>query len=146
MNLSYEVDKYIHREKELFDFLNKKHPHLVITKSYKDVICLNQHFGINAVAPSSENKIFSEKTISTLQREYCNIFLLYDHDRAGRLFSRKYREKYGVSCLFFPFTMEKDFSDNLEKIGIDRMWFFLAKTISYVEKSQKLYNDFIKTI
>lgn len=90
---------------------------LVITKSLKDVICLFQ-YGINAVAPQSEN-ILNEEVVNRLKRRFDNILLLFDNDIPGIEASAKNAKKYGFREIFIPIESEcKDISDYLKKYGV----------------------------
>ena len=73
---------------------------LVITKSLKDVMCLNI-WGIPAVAPSSESCVIPADIVKDLYDRFARICILYDFDRTGVAFANKHRKMYGFIPLFF---------------------------------------------
>lgn len=93
---------------------------LLITKSYKDVICLRL-FGIYAIAPHSETVLISDRHFQDLYNRFDFIGSLMDNDRTGKHMAWLLRKKYEIPPLLFPNDMEKDFSDNLEEIDILEM-------------------------
>jgi hypothetical protein len=110
-----------------YNLLPDKGDHLVITKSYKDVIAMKM-FGINAVAPQAESSIPKGEQMLELSNRFDTIFSLYDWDRAGIRGTRRMLNEYPyINPLFFTkkglvkikydFTV-KDFTENLTKYGI----------------------------
>lgn len=95
---------------------------VVITKSYKDVICMRS-FGIYAVAPQSECVVVDERLISYLKKHFKYIIFNGDWDNTGKLFMINNRRKYGGICLTFKNRSfwEKDFSDNVAKFGPEKI-------------------------
>jgi hypothetical protein len=73
---------------------------LVITKSLKDVMCLDI-FGIPAVAPSSESCIIPKDIVNDLYNRFNKIYILYDFDRTGVSFANKHKKLYNFIPLFF---------------------------------------------
>jgi hypothetical protein len=97
---------------------------LVITKSLKDVMCLDI-FGIPSVAPSSESCIIPADIVKSLYDRFARIYILYDFDRTGISFANKHRKLYGFIPLFFTngkfHTFDyksKDFSDFIALNGV----------------------------
>lgn len=90
---------------------------LIITKSYKDVICLRL-FKIYSVSPSSENVLLTEDQFIDLYNRFDNIYSLMDNDRIGMRMAWELRKRFEITPLLFPKDMKKDFSDNLEELGI----------------------------
>lgn len=92
--------------------------YLVITKSLKDVMILNQ-LGIPAIAPSAESTMIPEEVMDRFLHRI-PIFTLYDNDVAGREGSKKMREKYFTLPMFLdPKKVGddvKDISDLAEKL------------------------------
>lgn len=92
---------------------------LLITKSYKDVICIRT-FGIHAVAPMSESIMITEEQFEDLNNRFFNIYSLMDRDRAGMRMAQMLRKKYNIEPLLFPtdgnlFRLKdepKDFTDH----------------------------------
>jgi len=106
---------------------------LIITKSYKDVVCINKyckHLGCYGIAPMSENKLIPFSLYHTLALKYDYIFVLMDFDRTGIRVAQEYRTKFGLKTLFFGLDFKggkfiksnnsiKDFSDHIKYKGID---------------------------
>lgn len=93
---------------------------LIITKSYKDVICMRT-FGYYAVAPMSESVLVTEEQFEELNNRFFNIYSLMDRDRAGMRMAQILRKKYNIQPLLFPTDNNlfrsknepKDFTDNV---------------------------------
>ena len=91
---------------------------LIITKSLKDVMTLKS-FGVNAIAPCSENLFISDKQLEKLQARFKQIYLFYDNDYAGITNMNKIRKKYNVKCLWIPRKYGvKDISDYCKRYGV----------------------------
>lgn len=56
---------------------------LVITKALKDVMVLNKHLGLNAIALSSESITITDKMSDYFHSRFDNVVLMYDNDEAG---------------------------------------------------------------
>jgi hypothetical protein len=81
----------------------------VITKSLKDVMTLAE-YGINAVAPASENGIIEDKVISYLREKY-ELLLLFDNDETGKTWGKANAEAHEMPDLYLPVELGKDISD-----------------------------------
>lgn len=88
---------------------------LIYTKSYKDVMSLST-FGLNAIAPQTETELINLQLHEELTRRFTTIVSLVDNDNTGRNMGNRY-SAIGVPTFVFPWTMEKDFSDNVKKYG-----------------------------
>lgn len=99
---------------------NKDADYIVITKSYKDVMCM-YNFGINSVAVISEYHLVEKEFYDQIKAQYNHVFTLFDNDLAGRTLTNKYRRAYNTIPLIFPWTLEKDFSDNFKKYGPQKL-------------------------
>jgi hypothetical protein len=106
-------DEFLQGEQQLTQSTNS----VVITKSYKDVIALSI-FGIEAVAPLSEYHLITYDKYSWLSNLYSSILITGDNDSTGRAFILAHSKEYGIPYEVFPFTMEKDFTDNIKKFGL----------------------------
>jgi len=88
---------------------------LVITKSYKDVVCLSL-FGIQAVAMQGESVL----PPAWLVNKY-NCLYLADNDNAGKRAAILIRKKFNIPVLLFPKEYRemgiKDFSDAYKILG-----------------------------
>ncbi len=109
---------------------------VVITKSRKDAFLLS-FFGIPAIAVLSENKIVKKEYMDELFNRFDYVFTLFDNDRTGRRLTILMQKVYGTISLLFPFTMEKDFSDNLLEFGVAEM----ADMIIWLKHKYNLYNE-----
>ena len=114
---------------------------LVITKSLKDVMCLDI-FGIPSVAPSSESCVIPADVVKDLTDRFARIYILYDFDRTGISFANRHRKLYGFIPLFFTngkfntFDYKsKDFSDFIALNGVKGA----AELIEYVCQEEYLY-------
>lgn len=94
---------------------------LVITKSMKD-LCAMYEFNIPAVSTASESTFISDKQLEEFKSRFKHIIVIFDSDRPGRhnmwLIRKKYPE---LNYYVLPNTLEKDFTDSIKKIGVDKM-------------------------
>ncbi len=101
--------------------LPKTGENLIVTKAYKDVMCLDL-FDIPAVAPSSESIILTQVQYDGLSKRFNNIYSLMDNDKAGRTMAVKLRMAYKIKPLMFSREDYnegiKDFSDHIKIRGI----------------------------
>lgn len=118
-----------------YDQLPEGGDYLVITKSMKDVMCLNS-FDIPSIAPSSETVLVQEEQFGELENRFAKIYTLYDKDRAGLHASWEMRKMYKTIPLFFESegifrkTNEpKDFTDHFKKYGTSYMSDLIEETI-----------------
>lgn len=106
-------------ENQIFSWNNLrfcKKSKLIITKSKKDIVCINS-FGIQAGASRSETTRIKRKTMLLLIDSYEEVILLFDNDAAGIAASKEY-EEYDVRIEFIPIESRcKDFSDYLKANG-----------------------------
>lgn len=88
----------------------------VITKSMKDVMCLNS-LGIPACAPCSETIFVSETILSNLKKRFKYLIVFYDNDETGIKFMNKIKQKYPeLIYTWIPRKYEcKDISDFYKK-------------------------------
>lgn len=94
---------------------------LIITKSMKDVASL-YGFGIAAVSTPSESTFISDKQLEEFKSRFKRIIVVFDNDRPGKRSLAKIRKQYPeLNYFIFPSSMEKDFTDNLKVIGIEKM-------------------------
>ena len=114
---------------------------LVITKSLKDVMCLDI-WGIPAIAPASESCVIPADIADNLNDRFARIYILYDFDRTGISFANKHRKLYGFMPLFFTngkfdtFDYKaKDLSDFIANNGVRAG----AELIEYVCQEEYLY-------
>jgi len=92
---------------------------IIITKSLKDVMCLNK-MGYQAVAPQSENTRTQYELIQKVSSYYDKVVILFDNDEAGKRGAQSLAEYLGENCkcIYMP-NDTKDISDYIVKYGID---------------------------
>jgi hypothetical protein len=93
---------------------------LVLTKSYKDVMCFDL-FNLDSVAPTSEYQILTQSQVDYFKTKYRNIVCVADHDDTGRQFALEHWRKYNIPYYVFPWTLGKDLSDNIKLYKIDKV-------------------------
>ena len=106
---------------------------LVITKSLKDVMVLYE-YGIQAIAPCSENVFVTDNQYRRLKAKYKHILLLYDNDKPGIRASIRIHKQYpDLKILFIPKKSGcKDFSD-FRKVHGDK------KTRELIQQAKDYY-------
>jgi hypothetical protein len=67
---------------------------LFIVSSLKEVMFLDENFGIDAIAPQSENTIIPENIICNLSEKYEKIIILFDFDKPGVINALKTFQTY----------------------------------------------------
>lgn len=107
----------------------------VITKSYKDVLCLYE-LGIKSFAMANEVVLPTEEQIQWLRSRYNTILSLYDFDLTGIKTANQMRKKFNIQPFFLTngrFGTEnfhaKDLSDYI--------------TLHGFEKTKKDFKDFL---
>lgn len=108
--------------------LRKKGDVVVITKSMKDVMCMDS-FKIDAIAPNSENLFVSDEVLANLKKRFRKIIVLYDNDIPGIHGMREIKKKHPeLEYLFIQRRYKaKDFSDFVSLYGKEKV----EKTINY---------------
>ena len=102
---------------------------LFITKSLKDVMCLNE-MGFSAVSPSSETTFIPDDILSGLKERFKHIVILYDRDEAGVKNARQYSRQYGLDAMFVHKKFKaKDISDAVKANGFFAVKEWLTKTV-----------------
>ena len=102
---------------------------LIITKSLKDVMVLNE-LGYAAIAPPSESTIIPKVVIDRLKSRFKDIFIFYDRDRTGVLFTRKLSVMFGLDFMFIDKKYEKkDISDYIKMFGRENTAKFICNKI-----------------
>lgn len=94
---------------------------LIITKSMKDVMVLHE-FGIESVAPNSENIVITKAKFDRLNTKYKNIYILFDNDLAGVKGAHKYKKEFNIKCIFIRRKYSKDISDLHKNIAESSFW------------------------
>lgn len=88
--------------------VDKTKPDIIVTKSMKDVMVLDE-MGYNAVSPKSETTKLSDKFIEWLRNTFDRIFLLFDNDVPGLEAAMGYPDDF--IKFFVPENVAKDISD-----------------------------------
>lgn len=78
-------------------------------------------FGINVIAVPRETYFADAEEFYATVGNITTIYTLFDYDYAGVALMNKYKRVYNTVPLFFPKDMLKDFSDNLEDMGVESM-------------------------
>lgn len=114
-----------------WDQLPEEGENCLITKSYKDVMCIDifsNEFDLVSIAPVAETIVISQEAFSNLYNRFDHIATLFDFDRAGIKLMRKYEKDYKLPYYFFAKefkgstfgkTSTKDFSDYVKLKGPD---------------------------
>mgnify|MGYP000642765227 CR=1 FL=1 len=108
---------------------------LIITKSYKDIMCIDDTCGYNSVSPQSESTHPKEYVVDQLKKRFKKIVVLFDNDfdnpdNPGRLNAIKFCEKYTIPMIEIPSEYEsKDFSDLVKNHGVDTAKKVLTKLL-----------------
>lgn len=92
---------------------------LVITKSLKDVICLDT-FDIPAIAMQAETQTPYGYIMEELEKRFSNIITLLDYDETGINRAKVLKDKYDVPYYFIKDDNAKDFSDYIKFYGLDQ--------------------------
>ena len=83
---------------------------LVITKSYKDVMCFAYH-GVESLATASETSYLSDGQAEKLSSRYDMIYINGDNDETGLKFIEYHKNTYGFTPLLIDQKGIKDFAD-----------------------------------
>lgn len=116
------------------DNIPKEGDLLIITKSLKDVMLLNQ-LGYNAISPNGETVLISNDIIQDLRNRFKKIIVFLDNDSAGIKAANKYKEEYNLDLLFLP-NGEKDISDYIEVNGLQKTIEFLKENVNRLSNKQ----------
>ncbi len=93
---------------------------LIITKSYKDVICLKKHLNYNSISFHGESHYIQEKIINYFKKRYKYIYFFYDNDEPGIKNAKKLSDLYDIPHIYLPEDCEvKDISDYISLYGIE---------------------------
>lgn len=86
---------------------------LIITSSPKDVLVWKT-LGFWSISPISESFNFDNELILNLKERFKKIYINYDNDEAGKLYTNKLTNKYPFLIPFFTSDEAKDISDLIE--------------------------------
>lgn len=95
---------------------------LIITKSYKDIIILNEFYNKSVIALNSEGNHIPDKILNYLKLKFNNIICFYDNDEAGIKYMERNKEVYGFEYCYFKEKFLKnnikDPSDYIKQYGV----------------------------
>lgn len=107
-----------------FDQLTYETNTLVITKSYKDIMCLRS-FGYDSVGPKGEHNMVGDVHLRYLESRYTTIYTLFDND------GKHCADKYPYPQLQVPIsTGEKDPTDFCKRYGAEATQQLLQQLIT----------------
>jgi len=113
------------------DQLTYEKKYLVICASLKDALCiLSFNFGIEVIAPDSENTMIKPYVIQNLLSKYKKVVCLLDNDEAGHNAMKKYNRLYNIESV--KLKSEKDISDAVQKYGAELIQPKLFKLIKSI--------------
>jgi DNA primase len=93
---------------------------IIVTSSLKDVACIYENLGLQAIAPNSENTMLSKKVIERLQTIKTTIW--FNNDKPGIEAANKYKE-FGFNIFIHDSDLPKDPSDIYkEGYDLDKVW------------------------
>lgn len=118
--------------------LPEKDTHLILTKSLKDVMSINENFGMAAVSLQAESVIPKSKVIKELKERFFSVYLFYDNDydkdtNWGQEYAAKLCKDYDLDNIFIPSRYKaKDYSDLVKKYDVDIANNILQKEIDRI--------------
>jgi len=120
----------IHIEDNLlqgYNLLKRNTNLIIITKSYKDVLCFKK-LGMEAVAPISETQTITQEHYDEFNKDFDYMVVIGDIDYRGRIFMLSHNVLYNIPYTFFPPSWGKDLSDSIANKGFN---FIQEKIIQY---------------
>jgi hypothetical protein len=99
-----------------YSLLKRNTSLIIITKSYKDVLCFRK-LGIEAVSPISETQIITQEHYDEFNKDFDYMATVGDRDYRGRMFMLKHYTNYGIPYTFFPPSWGKDLFNCNENKG-----------------------------
>lgn len=96
---------------------------LVITKSYKDVIIVNEYLNTPSIAFHGEtHRNIDSKVIKYLKERYNKIVVIYDNDETGIHSARILAELFELEYNYIPVNFRaKDLSDYSKEYGLENL-------------------------
>jgi hypothetical protein len=108
-----------------WDQLPEKGDLLIITKSLKDVMVLNQ-LNFSSIAPQAESNTISSNLVAELKLRFKYILLLYDNDVPGIKAANKIATEHFLPTFFMP-EGSKDASDFVELYSSDMLLHYITE-------------------
>ena len=121
-----------------FNQIPKQGKLLIITKSMKDVMCLNS-LKISAIAPNSENLFISESVLNDLKKRFKYIVVFYDNDLPGVHNINKIKKQFpDLTYVMIPRKYNaKDISDFYKLYGRYKTLEFIKERILYFKNYEQ---------
>jgi hypothetical protein len=96
-----------------YKLLPPKGDKLIITKSYKDVMCLISSFNQYAIGVQGEYVIMKSQVVDEYKSRFERVYTLFDNDQAGKRLAEIYEKLFQIKPLFIPdkYYPIKDISD-----------------------------------
>lgn len=91
---------------------------LIITKSLKDVMSIDENLKISSIGIQAESTFIKQTVIDEYKNRFDKVITLFDNDRQGVMQAENYTKMYGVPSIFIPIEYgSKDFSDLVKNYG-----------------------------
>lgn len=87
---------------------------IIITSSLKDIACIYENLGLQAIAPNSENAFLPQIVIDNLLLSKKKITVWFNNDEAGIKAAKQY-EKYNFNIFIHDLSLPKDPSDIIKE-------------------------------
>ena len=123
--------------------LPKTGKYLIITKSLKDVMALDEIMKIPAIAIQSETTSLKEVVLKEYKNRFVNIFTLFDNDEEGFKASVKYYKEYDLKGIIISkedYVNTKDFSDLVKNYGAEVASKLIYKFLKKYTNENQMYN------
>lgn len=102
---------------------------LIITKSLKDVMVLNE-LNYTSISANSENSIIPKKIMRDLKKRFKNIIIFFDNDNSGIKGAEKFCKTYNLKNIKISTDKGvKDISDFIKKYGKKQTEEYLEKLL-----------------
>jgi len=89
---------------------------LIITKSLKDVMAIDENCDIACIAIQAETNYIKEHVMLEYKQRFKYVISLFDNDDTGKTQAERYKDIYNIPSIFIPEKYEcKDFSDLIKK-------------------------------
>lgn len=133
--------------------------YIVITKSSKDRICLDEHLyahPLQGIGIDEDLQVgvinIPHETHKLTQREFDflnsklgdngKLISLFDNDRTGYMCAIDYRDSYGITPICIPHCYEaKDFAELRSLYSVETINQFILQTINYIENGRETEDE-----
>lgn len=117
---------------------------LIITKSLKDVMAINENCKLASVSLQSEKTKPKTSVMHELKRRFTTIYVLYDNDfdkstNYGQVFARELYEEYDLINIRIPDKYKaKDYTDLIKKYGKKQATNILSEEINRINNIKEI--------